>query len=415
MPWELGLFGAALLAYLPIRDGSGIGSEAGTISVSPLLITYPLLALAGGLVVAARVLAVAAGAFRRRAGALPVASFLAARRLSTVEAKARLYTGAEQAVVTHAPPAAAIDTGGHGTVVSVLSGSVVGATGPRDAAVLGITPSTFASFAYGDAGVLGYDLPAAVDRLTGAAPGAVRALLVGCPACGDVRSVRLGSTTLPVTVTDRPAVFPGMRELRSPAVVVDRSTLTAVDRYADREEEVWTTDRELPALAGVLAAADVRVDRQKTPDRFLDVTDLVPLTWSFGYLQALAALTGLVGVAGLLLYLGARQRTATVAYPMLRRMGLGRTRHFRSLVDELLVLLGAAVSIGGALGLAAAVSVHGLLDLDPDFPPPPLLRVPAGLLLALGAAALGLTLLAAVITQRTADRIPAAEALRIGT
>lgn len=48
--------------------------------------------------------------------------------------------------------------------------------------MLGVTPSTFASVADGDAGVLGYDLPAAVDRLTGAAAGAVRPLLVGCPA-----------------------------------------------------------------------------------------------------------------------------------------------------------------------------------------------------------------------------------------
>ncbi len=216
-------------------------------------------------------------------------------------------------------------------------------------------------------------------------------------------------------MVDRQAVFPGMRGLRSPALVVARDALAGIDRYADREEEVWTTDRDLPALARVLAAADVRVDRQKTPDRFLDVTDLVPLTWSFGYLRALAALTGLVGIAGLLLHLGARQRAARTAYPMMRRMGLSRSRHFRSLVDELLVLIGLAVSVGGALGLAAAVSVHGLLDLDPDFPPPTLLRVPSALVVALVVAVVGLTALTALVTQWTADRIPAAGALRGGS
>lgn len=452
LPWELALFAAALLAYLPIRDGSGVRSDSGTISVSPLLVTYPLLALAGGLVVAARLLALVAGQVHRRSGGLPVAAFLAARRLSagglvtvvlgdliaipagvlvyggvvtqsteaTVEAKADVYTGAEQAVVTHAPPAAAIDTGGRGTVVSVLTGSIAGPTtvadAEQEATVLGITPSTFASFAYADPGVLGYRLQDEVDRLTGSstAPGSVRALLIGCPDCVDVRSVTLRSTTLPVTIVGRHSIFPGMRQLRSPALVLERSALAKIDRYADREEEVWTTDRDLPALAQLLTSADVQVDRQKTPDKFLDVTDLVPLTWSFNYLQALAALTGLVGVAGLLLHLGARQRAATVAYPMLRRMGLSRPRHLRSLVDELLVLLGAAVSVGGALGLAAAVSVHGLLDLDPDFPPPTLLRISPLLVVALVGAVVGLTALAALITQRTADRIPAADALRVG-
>ncbi len=199
LPWELALFAGALLAYLPIRTGSGISTVAGTISVSPLLVTYPLLALAGSLVLGARLLAAVAGLVRRRTGNLPVAAFLAARRLSagglvtlvlgclvaipagvlvyggvitrstdvTVAAKADIYTGAEQAVVTNAPPAAAIDTGRHGTVVSVLSGTLAGPTtvpdAVRDATVLGITPATFASWAYGDNGVLGYRLPDEVD------------------------------------------------------------------------------------------------------------------------------------------------------------------------------------------------------------------------------------------------------------
>lgn len=448
VPWELALFAAALLAYLPIRDGSGVRNVVGTISVSPLLVTYPMLALAGGLVVSARLLALIARAARHRLSGLPVTAFLAARRLAagglvtlvlgglvaipagvliyggiitrsteaTVVAKADVYTGAEQAVVTHAPPAAAIDTGGHGTVVSVLAGTITdSAHSEQDAAVLGITPASFATFAYRDPGVLGYRLPDEIARLAGppAAPGAVRALLIGCPGC-DVRTVTLRFTTLPVTVVGRGAVFPGMRRLRSPTLVVERDTLARVDHYADRDEEVWTTTPQLPALARTLAAAGVTVDRQKTPDKFLDVTDLVPLTWSFSYLQALAALTGLVGVAGLLLHLGTRQRAATVAYPMLRRMGLSRPRHLRSLVDELLVLLATAASVGGALGLAAAVSVHGLLDLDPDFPPPALLRIPPVPVVALAAAVVGLTALAALVTQWTADRIPAADALRVG-
>jgi putative ABC transport system permease protein len=436
VPWELALIGAALWAYARIRSGAGVGTDRGVVTVSPVLIAYPLLALAAALALLGRLAGRLAPLARRRTAGLGVAGFLASRRLvagglvtlalgalvaapagllvfgaalarsmqQSVAAKALVYTGAERAVVTHAPPAAAVPTGGHGTVVSVASGRLADGT---EVGVLGIEPD-FARFAYADRGVLGYDLAGLVGRLRGS-----DAVLVGCGGC-DVRAVLLKASTVPVRVVGRPRVFPGLRPLKEPTLVLPRPALSTVDHYADRREEVWTTDAELPALGQALAAAGVATDAEKTPDTFLDVTDLLPLTWTVGYLQALAALTGLVGVAGLLLHLGARQRAATVAYPMLRRMGLRRRRHLAALATEITALLALAVAAGAAGGFGAAAAVRPWLDLNPAFAPPPLLRLPVPALLGLAAAAAGLVVVASLATQRAADRIQPADALRAG-
>lgn len=49
VPWEVVPLGSALAMYLAIRDGSAvrIGID-GVVTVSPLLVLFPLLALVGG-------------------------------------------------------------------------------------------------------------------------------------------------------------------------------------------------------------------------------------------------------------------------------------------------------------------------------------------------------------------------------
>ena len=438
VPWELLLLGAALATFLQVRDGTGIVVRARSVSVSPLLLAYPLLALAGLLLLAARLAGMLSGPALRRTARLPVPAYLAARRLAggglvtlalgalvavpagllvyggvvtrstetSTAAKAAVYTGGQVVVVTRARPGATPDAGGSGSVVSAATGLARIRGGPDlEVGVLGVTRDVDR---FADTRGIGSPVREVLDQL-----GGDRAVVVGCERC-DITAIRLRGTTLPVRVVDRRDVFPGMRRLSRPTVVVDRAALAGADPYAERVEEVWTTEADLPAVEAALRAAGVPADRQRRPDQFLDVTDLVPITWTFGYLQALAALTGLVAVAGLLLHLGARQRAATVSYPMQRRMGLGRGRHLRSLTVELGVLLGAGTAAGAALGLAVAWSVHGLLDVNQDFPPPPGFALPAALLGALAAAALLLVAVAALATQRTADRISPADALRVG-
>lgn len=100
------------------------------------------------------------------------------------------------------------------------------------------------------------------------------------------------------------------------------------------------------------------------------------VTWTSGYLQALAGFVGLVAVGGLLLYLETRQRSRVASYALARRMGLRRGTHLRSLMGEPIVLLGLAFALGAALAYAAVQSVYRLLDVDPNRAPPPLLTIP---------------------------------------
>jgi hypothetical protein len=55
----------------------------------------------------------------------------------------------------------------------------------------------------------------------------------------------------------------------------------------------------------------------------LHTSSLRAISWTLGMLEALGVLAGLVTVAGLLLYVQARQRGQMVAYALVRRMGLG--------------------------------------------------------------------------------------------
>lgn len=445
-PWEVIPLGLALATYLAIQDGGAVRTTRdGVVLVSPLLVLFPLLALVGGLVVAARVSAALLPLLRRAGERLPSAPYLATRRLTgtarvtlglvalvavpvgllvyagmvtrstsaTVRAKANVYAGAPAVLVMNVPPAATPRLGGHGTVVSVFQS---GRTRLGETEVLGVDPRTFARFAYSDGATLGRAPGGLVRRLVaGGDPGppGVPAILVGCTGCGPVGQVRLRTSAVPVRVVARVPLFPGMRLLRSPVLVVDRRALAGVDHYADRQEELWTTARQLPAATRALAGQHITVAYRKTPAAFLDVVDLVPLTWTFGYLEALAGLTGSIAFAALLLYLGARQRATAASYLLSRRLGLGRSAHLRSLVDEVGALLGFGWLVGTCLGVLACLLVVPLLDLDPDFPPSSLVRVPVVLLLG-SAAGVVVTVAVGVLTaQRTADRQPAADILKL--
>jgi putative ABC transport system permease protein len=137
------------------------------------------------------------------------------------------------------------------------------------------------------------------------------------------------------------------------------------------------------------------------------------VSWTFSMLQALGVLAGLVALAGLVLYLQARQRGRLVAYALARRMGLSRGAHLRSVALELVAMLLFGFALGTALALATAALVHRRLDPMPEIPP--------GLRLQLPGAVLGLTLLGvavaalagALLVQRGADRAKVAEVMRL--
>jgi putative ABC transport system permease protein len=220
----------------------------------------------------------------------------------------------------------------------------------------------------------------------------------------QARSVRFQAQ-----VSERVRAFPGMRA--NTLVVVDRRALTGLDPA--RETLLWARGEREQVLAA-LDRADVRVVGVVTDARdVLDVSSFLATSWTFGFLQALGVLTGLICAGGLLLYLETRQRSRRAAYALSRRMGLSRAAHLGSLLAEVGGTLLGGFAIGAALSFVAARLVYLRLDALPSVPPVPLLRAPVPALAGTAAAVLAVTWLAAWIAQRSADRTNLAEVLRL--
>ena len=440
VPWELGLLGLAAWAYAELPDGGAvIADNRAVVQVDPMLVTFGLLGTTGAVLLAARLLTALLPPLRRRTAGSAPALHLAVRRLAglrtataavlvatavpvailgyagavtrttdaTVTAKAQTYAGTERAVVLNATPAQDLPVGDAGTQVSVIR-DVISVAG-TETEVLGIDPAAFMRYAYTDPRVFGGDLPELVARL--AAPG-LPAIAVNCRRCGDRVDLRLGRTPRTATVVGTADLFPGLRVRGSAMLVVPRAALADIDPYASRVEEVWTTDDRLPAAVAALVAVDRPPRGEVTPSQFLGATQLLPVTWTFAYLQALATLIGLIAVAGLFLFLSARQRATLVSYVLLRRIGLSRRAHVASLAGELVAVLLTGWLLGTLAAVGFAAAVRDLLDINPIYPPGVLLTVPVGLL-GLGAAVLVAVALAGALgTQRVADRADPATLLR---
>ncbi|MBA2388929.1 MAG: FtsX-like permease family protein [Geodermatophilaceae bacterium] len=440
LPWELLLLAAALAAWLQLRNEDGVVIDRNVAQVNLLLVSFPLLFLAGAAVLAVRLLAALLPILRRRAGRWRSAPYLAVSRVAasrlvsagllaavsmpigvlvyastltdtteyTLAAKAGVVVGSDIAVISVDRPvrSAAIDE--VGTIVARYPyGSVDG----QDVTVLAIDPETFMEFAYWDdrfADVPLAELLAALSGEDGSA--GVNALSMGFSE--DTLTVALGIRDVEMDVVARVDTFPG-RRLPVPMLIVRAEQLGEIDRTAGRFTEIWSTSAENAVREAL--PDDIRVLRVQSTDTVFRVANFLSVSWTFGYLQALAAFVGAVAVGGLLLYLETRQRTRVASYALARRMGLKPASHLRSLVLELTVLLGLAFAIGAALAWAAVLVVYRGLEIDPTRPPGPLLTVPLITVLVAAAATVAVALLAAAYSQRAASRADMVEVLRLGS
>jgi putative ABC transport system permease protein len=442
VPWELVPLGAAGACYLALRSGQPVVLVENVAQVNLLVVAFPLLFIVGAALLAVRLLALLLPALARQAAGLPPAAYLALRRLTasrlvsvvllaaasapvamtvyaaglttgserTLAAKAHTFVGSDAAVLTNDPLERTAQTDRVGTVVvRYLYGQVAGA----DVAVLAVDPDTLPAAAFWRGSYADRPLPELLDRLRAqAAGGAVPALVVDPRGeLGEAFTVQLGRTERPVRQVATARLFPG-RRLPVPMVVVDQGRLGAVDPHAGSRFELWTRGDPTAAQAAVLAQDAALFDTIDI-DRVFRAADFVGITWTFGYLTALAGLVGLVAVGGLLLYLETRQRGRTASYAIGRRMGLSRGTHLRSLLVELGLLLGCAYAVGAGLAAGALGLVHGLLEVDPARPPTPILVLPVPALAGCAAAAAAVTVLAALYAQRAADRTDAAAVLRL--
>jgi putative ABC transport system permease protein len=446
VPWELVLLGAALACYLRLRAGNAVTLDDGIAQINLLVVAFPLLFLVGTAVLIVRVLAAGLPRAGRGAGRLGPAWYLAARRVTssrvvsvvllaaastpiavlvyaagltqtsqyTLTAKAALFNGSDVAVQSVDPLRRTAETDAIGTVVvRYLYGKVDGQA--DDVSVLAIDTDTFAGTAFWDRRFADQPLDELLARLRApTADGRVPAVVIPSgPPFERTFDARLGRTTAQLQVAAQARYFPG-RRTAVPMVVVDRARLGEVDRFAGTTNELWSRATPDRAQAAV-EAQQARVYSVTSRDSVFQAANFLGVSWTFGYLTALAALVGLVAVGGLLLYLETRQRSRMASYALGRRMGLTRATHLRSLLAELGVLLGLAWTIGAGLAWVAVLMVYGRLDIDPDRLPGPLLTVPTAAFAGSAAAVAVVVLLAALYAQRSADRADVAEVLRLGS
>jgi putative ABC transport system permease protein len=140
---------------------------------------------------------------------------------------------------------------------------------------------------------------------------------------------------------------------------------------------------------------------------------VIALTWLYGYLLAVAVVTGLIVLAALVLYLAARQRGRVVSYALARRMGLTAAQHRRSLGLEIAGMLMIGFALGIGLAWLGAWLVFAKLDPLPDLPPAALFRLPWVLVGGAGAVLLMAAWVGARIVQRRASRADVAEVMRV--
>ena len=426
--------GLAVAVLAPIAAALRLGREtdlqqlARVVVIDPAVLLAPILAVVG-LVLAAALLAVAPlqkarrparargfavfAAVNRAAAArgpllavicglaVPIALALysagfTASNQTTIEAKADTYTGAAVVLDVRVRLGGLPDAGTDATPVVSADGGSLDADGDRtgDIQVLGIDPDSFGRYALFDPDLSGAALPRLLAQLSPPAAGQpAPALLVGAGA--DVPSaVLLRGSTLDVAVTATAPAFPGMRHPGQPVLVLDLDALTGLDPFAGWTSELWTDQQHAPAVLDSLAAAGVLTDGVVEPAAFIDATTLLPVTWTFDFLRALSALVATLSIAGLLLFLAARQQRQETSYVMLRRMGMTARAHRRSLLYEIGALSGWAWLAGCATGAAALAVATDQIDVNPSFPPPTQLVLPvaapvaAGIALAVATAAL---------------------------
>ncbi|MCZ2836330.1 FtsX-like permease family protein [Modestobacter sp. VKM Ac-2985] len=444
VPWELALLLGAAWCWLLLQSRDAVVSVAYVAQVNGLLVAFPLLAIAGTAVLLGRGVTALLPRLRRWAGRRSPAVFLAVNRLSaarlatatllvavtlpvavlgytatltassqtTLDAKVGVQIGAAAAAVTVTRFEATPAIEAAGTYVVRYDGSAVARDGGRsDVQVLAVDPDDFADTAFWDDSFADRPLTELLAALTGPeVDGRLPVVAAGLPV-GDP-DLRLGSTAVPAEVTATARVLPGRRS-GDPVVLVDADRLPEISRNAGAAPaaELWTNG-DLGAGIDALTDAGAQNIRVLTPGGVQESANFLGITWTFGYLSALAVFVGVIAVGGLLLYLEARSRSRVSGYVMARRLGLSRGAHLRSLLVELVGVAMAGLLLGVLLAAGAVALVYRRLDVDRVRPPTPLLDVPWPAIAGTAAATVVVACLAALYAQRAADRADPATVLR---
>ncbi|HMG45283.1 MAG TPA: FtsX-like permease family protein [Acidimicrobiales bacterium] len=448
--WEPVVLALAGAAYYELHTRQTVVDDT---RVDGLLLLFPLLLLAGGAGLAAR-LALSGRPLGWLAARAPTPAWLALRRLAaarlraglivtgaaisigivvfatamsssvsaTAYAKATLGHGSAQVVrlsITEPPPTEP-PLPGVSTLVTRTSETGVIASGHDRADVLGVEPDTFADAAFWDDSFAGPSLAGLLERLGPEADAGGEAGESAVPAIGvgdglpDRFVLTLegddGPVELPVEVVGRADAFPGLGFVEQrPLVVVDRRALTGAGVTA--HAEVWVDDPS-PAIAEELADDGLDVVFAAQPGADVSGSQLQPQVWAIDYLEVVGVAAGLVTVAGLGLYFAANSERRQLGAATARRLGLPAAQAALATALEVAAILAAGLLLGVGLAWLAVRLVFRQLDPLPNAPPDALLRFDLSVVAACGAAALVTALLVTLVVERRTARTSLPELLR---
>ncbi|WP_299951914.1 FtsX-like permease family protein [uncultured Modestobacter sp.] len=395
--------------WLTARAGDAQLVTEGAYRVEPALLLGPVVGSLALVWTAAALLAVALTACREVAGRWTVPPFLALHRAlasrgpllaalcglalplalavysagfvasteTTIEQKAQTYTGAPVTLTLRVQLGQTPGVDG-ATPVSVANGRATGRGWDDETLqVLAGDPATFARYAFTGVASDSGEVPEALRDLATPAPdGPVPALLVAAGDRPPPAEVALRSTDLSVDVVHRFSTFPGLRHAHRPMLVVDLQAVQELDRLGGWQNELWTDQAHTSAVLQQLSDADVLTDEVAEPQQFLDATNLRAVGWSLDFLRLVAALVAVLSVAGLLLFLSARQERQETSYVMARRMGLSQRAFVQSLVFELGGMVAWAWAAGAGAGCVALLVATRTTDVNPGFQPPTVFDLP---------------------------------------
>jgi putative ABC transport system permease protein len=446
--WEIPvliLAGAALYEIVT-RGTAPIEGANGTVHIDRLFLLFPVLFIAGLGGLAVRLLSWLLARLRTRSAGWPVAVYLAYRRLASAPRVALLlvtastlavgilaYAGTVVATVrsaafdktmvavgadvgaTHGPGLVLPPAGRPEALTNIVT--IPGSLTPGGARtnVIAVDPSTFAQAAFWDPSFSGSSLPQLMQELSRPVGSAVPMLVVngGAP---PGATVTVAGYPIPVDVVDELEAFPG--EHPGVNIVVSatvlRQTLESHGVTFDSvgaAYQTWARGNPGQAVA-YFKSLGISPQLISSASARLHAPDLRALSWAFGFMEVLGAVTALVALIGLVLYLQARQRGREMTFALSSRMGLSSGAHLVAIAMELVCILLAALVLGAALATGAAALVYRQLDPLPSLPPGALLRFPFALIAGIAAAMAISTVAGAWIVQQQTQRANIAKVMR---
>jgi putative ABC transport system permease protein len=450
VPWEAGLL---LLAFLGWRrlDGGGALVTGRALEIqrpSLLLVVFPLLLLAGAGLLGARLFQIAARYVRSRSRRLAAPAYLAVHRVAggarlalalvagsalalgifiqsqamvrslrtTVDAKAGIYVGSDvEARIDYQNVVPGHFAFPMTRVVRFPSAGTLSTGGTFD--LLALNPASFAHAAYWNEAFAEVPLAELVRRLTDASDGALPVIVAGQAPAG-ITSIEVDQKGIPIRVVGTGSAFPGMASLRPLVVVDERLFLDGFDGYfnplstSQASTELWIKGNAA-AIEDALPGLGFQPHLILTSSQVKDIPYITAVIDTFVVLNVLGLVAALLVIAGMLMYLQARERSQVVSYGLSLRMGMTHAAHRRALVSELAAMLGSSYLVGAALAVGASVLVVPMLDPLSVIPPSPLFVAPTT---AIGATGVAIALVAWVggwLTNRRAHRIDLGEVMRL--